>query len=423
MRLQLTAVAHGGTCVGREPEGRVVLTSYGLPGEEVEARIRRVRRHHAEADVTEVVTASPDRVLPPCPWFGECGGCAWQHARYEAQVEWKAAMVEDMLRRAGVQLPADGFERVPMDDPWHYRIRGEVQAVHEAGRVSFGFYAHDSYRRVPVGACLIHDTRISDALGPLAEAASSAGLSDLDSLQLTVEPGGPGLLYSPRFTGRARDRGLPDHFLAAAAEALPGVALVDESVGLEVDGLHFRVQPDTFVQSNYRGMLRLYAKAVELSQVASGQRVLEGYGGMGIVGSLLARQGAEVEVVEENPVSVRLGRHCASLNGLSLGFRSARVEDVLARERSAPDLVLVDPPRAGLGQVVTASLARLRPARVVSISCEPSTLARDLADLSRAGYRVERGAVVDMFPHTAHVETVVSLRLDGPADGGGALHR
>jgi 23S rRNA (uracil1939-C5)-methyltransferase len=184
------------------------------------------------------------------------------------------------------------------------------------------------------------------------------------------------------------------------------------------------VRPETFVQTNHRGMLRLYERVIAYLNPAPGMRLWEGYGGIGIMGSLAARAGAAVAVVEENRHSVHLGRHNAALNRLEVEFRAAQVEDALARERTGSlDAVLLDPPRAGLGPAVVAALARLRPEQLIYVSCEPSTLARDVAGLVRAGFRFRAGAVVDMFPHTAHVETVLQLSPGIAAMQPGALAR
>lgn len=404
-----TAPAHGGATVARQADGRVVLVHYALPGETVEVRPRGRRGGVSFATTERVVEASADRIQPRCPYFGECGGCAWQHATYERQLELKRRVVEDIWARAGLRLPPETPVR-GMDDPWRYRIRGDFEAIHlPDGRLEFGFHRLRSHSVLPVRECPIHDLRIERAMLAFRQAAEELCLRDLRQLQLTVEPGGNGVLWCAGFEGSGWSA--PAALGQAAAQMLPDLVLLEESMALEFWGLHFRVRSDTFVQTNYGQMLTLYRTALDFLEPASADSVLDLYAGIGTLSLAAARDSGAVTAIEENPRAVRLGLLAARINGArNVHFKTGRVESVLRSLRLGQhQAVLADPPRAGIEQSALAELLRLSPERLVYVSCEPSTQARDVAALVRGGYRVRRAALVDMFPQTYHVESVVLL--------------
>jgi len=399
--------AHGGTVVAHR-EGRPVLVAYAIPGELVEVEPGGRRGGLELARTVRVLEPSPDRVPPRCPHFGECGGCQWQHALYRRQLELKRQVVDDAWRGVGLRLPAD-TPVLGMADPWRYRIRGEFEASHRGGRLELGFHRPRSHAVLPVRTCPIHDQRIERALPAFRQAAEELGLRDLQSLRLTVEPTGRGLLWC------AQRRGAPpgaDPALGErVAELLPDLVLLDDSMSLEVFGLTFRVRSDTFVQTNYRQMLVLYRVVADMLRPEPTEALLDLYAGIGTIGLVMADRVGSVTAVEENPVAARLSVLNARINGVD-NFKAlpGRTEEVLRRLRTdRHQAAVLDPPRAGCDPATVAELLRLAPGRLVYVSCEPSTQARDLALFVRGGYRVRRAAIVDMFPHTYHVESVVLL--------------
>lgn len=405
--LRPASPAHGGASVARD-EGRVWLVHYALPGEVVEAEPRGRQGGVAVAAATHVIEASPQRVSPPCPYFGACGGCQLQHAAYGYQLELKRQVVEEAWARAGLRLPPDAAV-LGMDDPWRYRIRGEFEAIRDGDRWRFGFHRLRSHSLLPIDSCLIHDERIERALPAFASAATEMGLSALQNLMLTVEPSGRGLLWRLRFTGR-EPRWPRDQFARRVAELLPDLTLLDDAMSLEFWELAFRVRNDTFVQTNYRQMLVLYRTALDMLDAAPGARVLDLYGGIGTISVAVARGGAAVTAVEENPQAVQLGRVNARINSARVDYMPGKVEEALRRVRIGQhDAAILDPPRAGCEPAAVAELIRLGLDRLVYVSCEPSTHARDLVALVRGGYRVRRAAIVDMFPQTYHIESVALL--------------
>jgi 23S rRNA (uracil1939-C5)-methyltransferase len=416
--LRPTTVAHGGTSVAREDSGKVWLVSYALTGETVEVEPRGKQGGVAVGTATEVLDASPRRVAPRCPHYGpgasqpnfltQCGGCQWQHAAYDYQLEMKRQVVEEAWSRAGLRLPVD-TPVLGMDDPWRYRIRGEFEAITTSEGVRFGFHRQRSHTVQPITTCPIHDERIEKALPAFGKAASEVGLANLQNLLLTVEPEGQGLLWRVRFKGGAAEWPRQT-FAMRVAELLPGAVLLDDAMTLQFWGMTFRVASDTFVQTNYRQMLALYRTALEMLSATAGDHVLDLYAGIGTISVAIARDAAHVTAVEENPRAVQMGRLNARINDARVEYLVGKVETALRKVRTGRhSAAVLDPPRAGCEPAALAEILRLGPDRVVYISCEPSTHARDLAALVRGGYGVRRAAIVDMFPQTYHIESVALL--------------
>jgi len=405
--LRPTSPAHGGAAVARD-DGKVWLVNYALPGEVVEAEPRGRQGGVAVAAATRVIESSPFRVDPPCPYFGACGGCQLQHASYEHQLALKRQVVEEAWGRAGLRLPPDTAV-LGMDDPWRYRIRGEFEAVVTGDGWRFGFHRMRSHSVLPIDSCLIHDLRIENALPAFAQAANELGLEGLQNLLLTLEPTGRGLLWRLRFHGR-EPRWPREEFGHRVAELLPDLVLLDDAISLDFWGLTFRARSDTFVQTNYRQMLVLYRAALDMLEPKPGERVLDLHAGIGTISVAVAGHDTQVTAIEENPHAVQLGRLNARINSARVEYLPGKVEAVLKQIRlGRHQAVVLDPPRAGCEPEALAELIRLGAERVVYVSCEPSTHARDLVGLVRGGYRVRRAAIVDMFPQTYHIESVAQL--------------
>jgi 23S rRNA (uracil1939-C5)-methyltransferase len=405
--LRPTSPAHGGAAVARE-DGKVWLVNYALPGEVVEAEPRGRQGGVSVARATKVLEPSPHRVDAPCPYFGECGGCQLQHAAYTHQLDLKRQVVEEAWSRAGLRLPPDAAV-LGMEDPWRYRIRGEFEAVSAPGGWRFGFHRLRSHSVLPIDSCLIHDERIERALPAFATAASELKLTGLQNLLLTIEPTGKGLLWRLRFHGREPRWPREDH-AHRVGELLPDLTILDDALSLEFWGLTFRVRSDTFVQTNYRQMLILYRTALDMLDAKADEKILDLYAGIGTISVAVAQNAASVTAVEENPHAVQLGRLNARINSARVEYVQGKVEDVLRQVRlGTHQAVILDPPRAGCEPRALSELIRLGPPRIVYVSCEPSTHARDLVGLVRGGYRVRRAAIVDMFPHTYHIESVALL--------------
>ena len=419
--LNVAEMTYGASALARTAEGQVAFVDDGLPGERVRAEIGSRRRKYLQTRVVEVLEPSPARVLPPCPYVPDCGGCQWQHASYEAQLEMKRQVLADTLRRAGAVAPA--AELVPAPEPFRYRIRGEFHILEpeaEGGIHRLGFNRRRTYDLVPVGDCLIHHHHITEALPGIAAALDRAGAGKLRSLRLTAHPERRELLWQ----GLGGDA--PDGLQEALAAELRDYLVHQDSLTIEYDGaavdgrggepLVFRVDSNTFVQVNHAQAGNLYGRALRFLGDRPGSLV-EGYSGFGAMSVLAATRPApaarpaRVTMIEEGRPGAVLARLHSRLHGLERAtILAGRVEAKLVQlEPEEMDSLIVDPPRAGCAPGVIAELARLRPQRVVYVSCDPATLGRDLARLREHGYQVEAQSLVDMFPQTYHVETVSLL--------------
>jgi 23S rRNA (uracil1939-C5)-methyltransferase len=404
--VQLTVgeeLAHGGAAVARV-DGRVVFVEGALPGETVEAEVTQRRKDFWRAETREVLEPSPGRVAPPCPYYGTCGGCQLQHLDYSRQLTQKRQVLHHQLARAHLAWPLDQIDVLGMEDPWRYRLRGEFHVLRRAGQVSLGFYKKHTYQTLPIDSCLIHVDAIVSSLPAFARAAEHGAAERVTAIQLTWAPGTSDLLWAPYPPGSAD----PD-FGRRAAAAVPELNLNDDSIGMEDAGRHFRLRPEAFVQVNARQREVLYRRALEYAHVKG--RVVDAYAGIGMLSARLAEHAQDVVCLEESPYAVRLGELNMQLNGCqNVRYGRGRVEDTLPSVELPIDVLVLDPPRAGCAEPAVTAIREAAPDRVVYVSCEPSTLARDLERLCGAGrYKLTGVTLVDMFPQTYHIESVVRL--------------
>ncbi|HVH65438.1 MAG TPA: class I SAM-dependent RNA methyltransferase [Candidatus Acidoferrum sp.] len=410
MELTVGELAHGGAAIARV-DGRVVFVDGALPGETVEAEITHRRRDFWRAQATSVLSPSSTRVDPPCPYVkAGCGGCQLQHLAYAEQLDQKRRVLHRQLERAHPEFPLERIHILGMDDPWRYRLRGEFLVLHRGGTVALGFYRKHTYQTLPIDSCLIHVEAIERALPAFARAAEDPAAARVAALQLTWAPGTNDLLWAPYPPGSA-----DPEFGARAAGWIPELNLNDDSIGIEDAGRHFRVRPETFVQVNVPQRDVLYQRAIDYADPGNTHRVVDAYAGIGMLTARLADRAAEVIAVEESAFSARLGEVNMQVNGVrNVEYRRARVEDALMRVQEPVDVVVLDPPRAGCSETAVEAIASLRPERIVYVSCEPSTLSRDIARFSTGGrYTLAEVAFVDMFPQTYHIEAVTKLERTG----------
>jgi 23S rRNA (uracil1939-C5)-methyltransferase len=354
-----------------------------------------------------VLEAASTRVDPPCPYFkAGCGGCQLQYLAYPEQLAQKRQVLHRQLERAHVEFPLDRIDVLGMHDPWRYRLRGEFHVLRRGGAVSLGFYRKHTYQTLPIDACLIHVEAIERALPAFAHAAEDPAAARITALQFTWAPGTSDLLWSPYPPGSA-DPG----FGARAAGWIPELNLNDDSIGIEDAGRHFRVRPEAFVQVNARQRDVLYQRAVAFAELSGRERVVDAYAGIGMLTARLADHAAQVIAIEESPYAVRLGELNMQLNDCgNVRYRRGRVEDAGPALEESVDVLVLDPPRAGCAESAVEAMANLKPQRIIYISCDPATLARDLGRFSTGGrYTLAEVALVDMFPQTYHIEAVVKL--------------
>ena len=386
---------YGGDSLSRV-EGRVVLTPYLIPGET--ARVDQVedKRGLIRALPREVVTPSPQRVVPPCPYFFRCGGCHYQHASYEFQVEQKAAILREQLRRVG-HIQYDGEIAAIVGPPLGYRNRTQFHI--EGGRI--GYFGEGSHELVPIEQCSISSPKINEALTALlAMLPDRRWPKFVRALELFTNE------REVLLNVLDSEQPVSRRFFEWCAERIPGA----KRGWLEYDavGHSFQVSHNAFFQVNRFLVDRLVEVAIG---DASGVDAHDLYAGVGLFSVMLAKRFERVTAVESGGSAVRDLKENAGRAQVAVDVVQANVEAFLPAVKQAPEFVLADPPRAGLGKAVTAELLRLKPRRIVVVACDPATLARDLGALTTGGYGIERLTMVDLFPHTYHLETVAGLRL------------
>ncbi len=424
--LTIDGLAHDGRGVGRLADGKTVFVDGALPGERVGIAVHRNRQRFDEAHVRELIEASPERVSPPCAHFGTCGGCDLQHLSLAGQRRHKQAVLRELLARQGIAPDGEPELLAAAGEGYRRRARLGVK-VDAEGRVHLGFRARHSHRLVDLDDCPILVPALAALLAPLhrhladLEAPRQVGhleLSESDAgvtlvvrqlrehdadTQLWREFALARGLHLARWVGRESPR---FEWLTPAPD-LHGHLDVGER------SLRLGFAPGDFLQANEAINQRMVTEALAwLAPLAPGERVLDLFAGVGNFSLPLAALGARVTAVEGSPAMVERLADNARRNALEVTARQAdlsRAEAAVAL-CEAPGLrqVLLDPPRDG-AEAVCRALAERPVPRVLYVSCDPATLARDAAHLVQAGYVIRRWAVVDMFAHTAHLESMLLL--------------
>ena len=439
--LRIDSLAFGGNGVARL-DGYVVFVRRGLPGDRVRARVTKVKRSHAEALAVEVLEPGPQRVEAPCPHFGACGGCRFQDLAYEAQLEAKQAQIVDSLRRlGGIAEPPVG-RIVPSSSIYGYRNKLEYSFTQTEAGPALGFHAAGRWDEVlPIEVCLL-TTDTGNAIRDAVQAwAREEGLPAYDQAEntgylrhLVVREGrntGQALVQLVTAEGERFDRDYLIETLRKIAEVrsihwavndtpaevtnLPSLLLWgEEAIEEELLGLRFRVRPNAFLQTNTEMAETLYRLAIEAAGLTGAETVYDLYCGTGTMALAMAGHALSVWGVEISEESVACALENAELNGISnAAFFAGNVGQSLEelRDRAGePDVVVVDPPRAGLAGKALKRVGETGAPRLVYVSCNPTTLAGDLKVLiGEYGYTLVNVIPVDMFPHTPHVESVSLL--------------
>jgi 23S rRNA (uracil1939-C5)-methyltransferase len=428
----VVALTHTGEGVVRG--GKTIFVAGALPGETVKYRRRRTHRQHDEAELVEVLTPAPERVTPRCPHFGVCGGCALQHLTPEAQLEAKQSELRDNLERLGRVTPRDWLPalRGPV---WGYRRRARLGAkfVTKKGKVLVGFRERLAPYIADVRHCDVLAPPVGDLVTPLADLIMTLSIRErLPQIEVAVADNAVALvlrvLEAPSASDLEQLRAFGTRHsvrLYLQPGGLDSVHELAESPGEPLRyGLHkFKValqfQPTDFIQVNGAVNEALVSRAMELLELTPSDRVLDLFCGIGNFTLPIARSAGNVVGVEGDASLVARARQNARLNQLeNVEFHVAdlaRLDAGAEAARNAPWLrekythVVLDPPRAG-AQEVLASVASLQPRRVLYISCHPGSLARDLGVLvNEHGFTLEAAGVLDMFPHTAHFESLALL--------------
>ncbi len=434
MKLTIEKVIYGGQGLARIPAkdaargGLSVFVPFTLPGEIVEAEITQEHRGYSVADARQIQDASEFRVTAPCPWFATCGGCQLQHGAYPYQVELKREMLRESLTRAGVRdLPEISLL---VGEPLRYRNRVRLQ-VQTRPEFSIGYRQSKSHRMTAIEGCPIAAPLLEQCIG-VVRTLGAGGVVPVDAheIEMFTNHDQSELFITiwarPRANTREETYQVFFENLQREMPQLVGVQMLAtdqgearlsraalqwgrQNVNYHVAGRDYTVSAGSFFQVNST-LLDKFLAAV--TQGETGGLAWDLYAGVGLFSVALAELFQNVIAVESSAAACRDLRH--NLRGSRAEYVQASTANFLrqaiARKQNAPDLILLDPPRAGAGVEAAKMLADLGPRRIVYVSCDPATLGRDLAALIQSGYRLIRLQLVDMFPQTYHMETIATLQ-------------
>lgn len=459
-KLPITGIATKGKALARTDEGLVVFVQGAVPGDIADVEVYKKRRSYAEGRVAQLISPSPDRIDPVCEHFGACGGCQWQHLSYQAQLRHKQQEVTDNLQRiGGLELP----EPLPIlgcENSYGYRnkmeysfsnrrwlTQEEIQGESTLERNALGFHKPGMWDKVvDINNChlqaesanairnFVRDYSIAHQLDFFDHRNKSGFLRTMMIRNTSI---GQWMVVIQFFKEDTQAR---TALLDALVEALPQInsvhyvinnkpndSIYDQDIICyqgepyieeQMEGLVFRITPKAFYQTNSAQAYELYKIVRKLAQLTEAERVYDLYTGLGTIAQFVAKDAAYVVGVESVPEAIDAAKENASRNQLSntffeVGDMKKVFNDDFVSRHGLPDVVITDPPRDGMHKDVVHQLLKLQPKRIVYVSCNPATQARDLA-LMKNDYEVKEVQPVDMFPHTQHVENVVLLeRIHG----------
>jgi len=407
--LHLTDMAHGGDALGRH-EGKVIFVPYAIPGEEALVEIVEDKGRYARARLVEILSPSPHRVDPPCPHFGpgRCGGCQWQHIAYPAQLELKAAVVGDQLARLGrlPDVPLKMKPTIPSASPWHYRNHVQF-SVGDDGRL--GFVATAGRRVETIEVCYLLHPILDELFAALD--LELPGLARL-SLRAGVNTGDQMMIFETHDDlPPALESDLPVSCVLLLSDGTPVNLIGNNHITEVVAERRFHISAPSFFQVNTAVAEELVRVVGEYLAPAGDETLLDAYCGVGTFALSLADQVGQVIGIEEAAGAVADARlNVAELTNVE--FIEGSVEALLPQLDRPIDLAVLDPPRQGCKPEALRALIELAPRRIVYVSCDPATLARDARKLAGGGYRLVEVQPVDMFPQTYHIESVAMFEKE-----------
>ncbi|VEI05866.1 23S rRNA (uracil(1939)-C(5))-methyltransferase RlmD [Kurthia zopfii] len=435
-------LTHDGAGVAKV-DGYPLFVQGGLPNETAEIHVLKTLKNYGFAKIAKIVEPSPDRVQAPCPVFDQCGGCQLQHFSYEGQLKWKQKMVENAMKRLGkldvVVHPTKG-----MEEPWNYRNKAQIPFGTNGEAPIAGFYKTKSHAIVDTDRCMIQTEEADAILEGLKPRLWALGLTPYN------EKTKKGILRhvvvrKAYATGEVmvvlvtKKRRLPEKIatINAIRELVPNVTSIMQNLnGLDtnvilgsettllwgkevindkIGDVSFEISARSFYQVNPLQTKVLYDQALTYANLTGKETVIDAYCGIGSISLFLAKQAKSVLGVEIVPQAIEDAKRNAAINGFdNTEFVAGAAEDVIPRwykEGKSADVLVVDPPRKGCDEALLTTILEQKPSKVVYVSCNPATLARDLRILEDGGYKTKEVQPVDMFPHTAHCEAVAWLEL------------
>ncbi len=423
-------------------DGFTVFVNGMLPKEKGKILIVKVKKSFGYGKLTELLETSPQRTAPPCPYYKTCGGCSVQHMSYKAQLEFKRNKVRDCVERIGGIFGAEYPETVGMDNPRNYRNKAQYPIGKDKnGRTLIGFYAPRSHRITDIDGCMLQMDGSDEIIRITREYIDKYGVPVYDEtkhtgllrhvitrisrstgeMMVTYVVNGNKLPHSAELIEELEKTGYVASVVLNINREKTNAILGAKSLTLwgkdtirdEIGGVKFDISSLSFYQVNPAQTEKLYGIAIDLAGLSGRESVIDVYCGIGTISLLAAKKAAKVYGVEIVERAVEDARHNAGINGIeNASFEAGKAEDILPKmyaEGTRADVIFVDPPRKGLEPSVIEAVCGMEPDRIVYVSCDPATLARDMRMFADRGYTAGKIHTVDMFCQTGHVETVVLM--------------
>ena len=446
--MQIDALGSNGEGIGRI-DGYTVFVEGALPGEKISVLIVKVKKNYGYGKLMEILEVSPERREPMCPVAKQCGGCQLQHLSYEAELAYKTREVKDVMERIGGIRNVEVKPALGMENPWRYRNKAQFPVGRGKDGCAIGFYAKRSHRIVDTDQCFLQNACNDEIIGivraflnefniPLYDEEKHKGL--VRHILTRIGRNSGEIMVCFVINGKK----LPNSdILVERLKAVEGVVSIVLNVNKEktnvilgqkiitlwgkdtitdsIDGIEFEISPLSFYQVNPIQTEVLYGKAVELAGLKGEETVLDLYCGIGTISLFFARKAKKVFGVEIVPEAIADAKKNAARNGITNAeFAVGAAEEVIPRlykeEGITADIVVVDPPRKGCDEKLLETILQISPEKIVYVSCNPATWARDLAVLKEGGYELKEVQPVDQFSHSVHVEVVSLLQKQNRSD-------
>lgn len=434
-------LTHDGSGVGKI-DGYPLFIPNTLPGEKVTAKIIKLNKNYGFARMESIQVKSENRVEPPCAVYSKCGGCSLQHLSYEGQLKFKKNQVEETMKRIG-KLHVEVKDTLGMQDPWRYRNKSQVPVGFVNGKLTAGFYQKRSHEIIDMTTCLIHNEQGDFAVQKTREILAKYGTEPYNEKTgkgdirhiMTRYAHTTGQLMLVLVTNKER---IPfkDDIIQELTEQLALTSIVQninsqktnvifgnrtktlwgkDIIEDTIHGIRFAISARSFYQVNPQQTEVLYQQAVEAAELTGEETVIDAYCGIGSISLCLAKKAKHVYGVEIVDQAIQDARANAELNNLkNTTFETGKAEEVIPAWYEAgitADVLVVDPPRKGCDEKLLQTILAMKPKKVVYVSCNPATLARDMQILTDGGYEAKQVQPVDMFPMTTHIEAVTVLEI------------
>lgn len=463
VRLTISDIGTDGEGIGKV-DGYTLFVKDAVIGDTITARVIKLKKNYGYGRLMEVIEPSKDRVEPVCPVARQCGGCQIQQMSYDAQLDFKRKLVEGNLRRIGGFSDIDVLPVIGMDEPYHYRNKAQYPVgCDKNGNVVIGFYAGRTHCIIDNQDCAIGARENAKILTAIRDYINENKVSVYDEntgkgavrhilirkgyhtgqVMVCIVVNGESLPHEDRLvaklTGLEFYNGNDGKLDSVKGQAVPNISSVMININREntnvilgdrcrtlwgkdyiedsINGITFQISPLSFYQVNPVQTEKLYGKALEFAGLTGDEVVWDMYCGIGTISLIMATRAKKVYGVEIVPAAIENAKNNASINGLgNAEFYVGKSEEIapkLAEQGAVPDVIVVDPPRKGCDEALLDTIVKMQPERVVYVSCDSATLARDLKYLAARGYEVKTVQPVDQFCHTVHVESVILMQYCG----------